>query len=87
MLRSSIMQRNPRLFGTKPPDKLRQAAVRLEHEMGSTGAARELGLGRETFARIVAGLGVRPGSIALAEKHLARLESPARKATSKSSAA
>jgi len=79
--------RNPHLLGLKPPKELRQAAVRLEQELGSTGAARELGITRETLARIIAGLGVRAGTLSLAEKHLARYVQASRKAHTKSSAA
>ena len=79
-------QRKPTL-GVRPPDPLRHAAIRLESELGSTGAARELGISTETLARIIAGLGVRPGSIALAEARFAQVSPPSRKTTSKKSAA
>jgi hypothetical protein len=66
-----IMDRKPTTLGVRPPDALRQAVVRLEHERGSTAAARELGISRESLARIVAGLGVRAGTIALVRERLA----------------
>ena len=41
--------------------------------VGMTQAVRDFGVSRETYARIQAGLPVRAGSLALAEKHAASL--------------
>lgn len=71
----------------RPSAKLRYACVRLDQQLGCTAASRELGLTRESFARIMAGLGVRAGTIALAEKRLAEYDSAAKAKTPKSSAA
>lgn len=64
------MDRKLPSLGVRPPDLLRREVVRIEAELGSTGAARELGISRESLARIVAGLGVRAGTIALVKERL-----------------
>jgi len=55
-----------------PPDPSLSAAVAtLIERRGMVPAARALGLGRETAARIAAGLPVRAGSAALAAQRIA----------------
>lgn len=54
---------------TKPASKeLQQRLRKLVDEMGEWRAYEELGLNRLTFARALAGLPLRPGSIALIER-------------------
>lgn len=56
---------------TKPPSpELKQAVRELVEREGVLRASQIVGLGRETLTRIVAGLDVRRGSIALAERQL-----------------
>jgi hypothetical protein len=75
------MDRKPRSLGVRPPTNLQHAAIRLEQELGSTRAARELGISRETLARIVAGLAVREGTLALLREYV-RSQKKGRRQTS-----
>lgn len=52
-----------------PPDLVARVRA-LDQEHGTVKAAALLGVGRETLARILAGLGVRRGSLALVEAGL-----------------
>ncbi|MCL4840155.1 MAG: hypothetical protein KJ058_19575 [Thermoanaerobaculia bacterium] len=61
-----------------PNPDLRERARQLIDERGADRAAKTLGIGRESAMRLAAGLRVRRGTIALAERALERLEvSPA----------
>jgi hypothetical protein len=51
--------------GTTPPVAHQQAAREMSDKLGPAGAARDLGLDPSTFARVVAGMGVRRGTLAI----------------------
>jgi len=51
--------------GTTPPVRHQLMARALSDEKGPAGAARDLGLDPSTFARVVAGMGVRRGTLAI----------------------
>jgi hypothetical protein len=57
-------------IGIEPSVKVQDAVRDCVAERGVTHAAEYLGIGREATARIVAGLGVRRGTLALVEKAL-----------------
>ncbi len=46
----------------------------LDRDLGTSKAAERLGISQETFARLVAGLGVRKGTVALALQSFASLD-------------
>jgi len=70
-----------------PPANIVRAASRLAAELGAVPAARALGVSREALARLAAGLPVRAGTIALAERALARSAPPSSSPPAPSSAA
>lgn len=67
-------------FGIAPNESVKSGVRALVDSMGVGQAAVELGIGREATARIAAGLGVRRGTLLLAERSLRkRIEKRAEK--------
>jgi len=59
------IDRSKRALGVGPPADVRVWLAQLVEARGTATVARELGLSREVVARVIAGLGVRPGTLAL----------------------
>jgi hypothetical protein len=57
--------------GISPSKELVAAVANLIKKEGMAKAVKRLGISREAASRVAAGLNVRPGTIALAEKNLA----------------
>jgi hypothetical protein len=53
--------------GTPPPAEVAQAVRQLVDTVGEREAMRRLGLSRTALVRVIAGLGVRRGTIALCQ--------------------
>ena len=56
--------------GVTAPAELREAATRLVMRHGEVAASRELQISRSALLRLIAGLPVRRGTLALAEQQL-----------------
>lgn len=63
----------PTARNTAPPELVARARA-LTDELGTTAAAKALGISTEAFARLVGGLGVRRGTVALALQAFATLD-------------
>jgi hypothetical protein len=61
-----------RAAGVEAPPLLRARVVQLVAAVGSSDAAKQLGIGLEALARVAGGLGVRRGTIALVERNIER---------------
>jgi hypothetical protein len=57
--------------GAAAPEQLRAAAGALVIAVGEAAASQRLGICRQSLLRLIAGLPIRPGTIALAEQRLA----------------
>jgi hypothetical protein len=57
--------------GVPAPQAMRETLTTLIRDDGETAVARRLNIGRQTLGRIVGGLTVRPGTIALIQNSLA----------------
>lgn len=60
-----------------PPTKLRHRCDKLTRQQGDAWVALQLGCSRPTFARLLAGLGVMPTTLALAEARIDAAEQAA----------
>ena len=69
-------------FGIAPDDVVRTGVRALVDSVGVGQAAVVLGIGREATARIAAGLGVRRGTLLLAERSLKKQNGKHRSARS-----
>lgn len=67
------MKLAPRTAGESPSLKTRSRLARLVAAVGESQAKNILGVSRHTLARILGGLSVHRGTIALVEQRLSRL--------------